>query len=281
MKAQKLYDMTKRKAAYTALLFILGAFVTGWLTSVSEFLFRDTLKIPIPPFFTQVVGLILTLFSWTYVKDVIEDAIESELKIKKKDIEEEYEKKSPEAIREKQEQEFLAIWLDKDKYMDQVNFNKMSTNVRQEFMKDRSEFQNVYLKDFEERYKARQEILETLLNEEEEPLLRLVRSTGDYIFNKKDNDKITDEENEIYLKIYTILRAWLLCSIKFDCVMPVESLHKIIKDSKYEIDALKHIRDTLLDDPAKGMKILPNEKSREIVKFYINELIKQMDQPTV
>ncbi|MEH2009817.1 hypothetical protein [Nostoc sp.] len=274
MKVQEQYEITKRSAAYTALLFIVGAFCIGYFASVVEPLFRDRLKITVPPLFPQAVGLILPLLSWTYVKDVIEDAIESDVKIKKKEIEEEYEKKSPEAIQEKQELEYLA-WLANDKkYMDKVNFNKMSTNVRQKFMEDRDKFENE-LSEFKDRLDARQQILEKLLNKED-ILLQLVRETGDHVYGKSAGQEISKEENKKYLNIYSILRVWLLCSIKFDCVMPVESLQKII--SKDEIKALEYFRDTMLDHPNIGMDILPDKKSREIVKDYIDKFVKQVNQ---
>ncbi|NJO61876.1 MAG: hypothetical protein HC836_27635 [Richelia sp. RM2_1_2] len=150
----------------------------------------------------------------------------------------------------------------------------MSEKLRHELMKDRKEFQEIYLESFRKRYEARQDIINKL---NDDLLKSITRTAGDYSFREKQNDFITKEENQIYKNIYAILRAWLICSIKFDCEMPTEHLHRIInKNSKRELDALKYIRDNiLLDDEFK--EILTNDKSREIISDYISRFCQKID----
>ncbi|MBD1899787.1 hypothetical protein NDI44_20315 [Trichocoleus sp. DQ-A3] len=277
MSLQRQYERTKRSASSIALFFIVGAFCIGYSVSVIEPLLKNRLNLAIPPFLPQAVGLIVTFFSWNYVKETIEDAIESDVKTTTKEIKEEYEKKSPEAIKEKQELEFLAIWTDEET-LNQVDFNEMSPTLREALMRDRDEFKEVVLENFRNRFTACQEILDKLGKDDngKKILLSIVREAVDVALLKNSKDTISKEENAIYLNVYRILQAWLLCSIKFDAVMPAQSLRKIIKNSKYEIVALEYIKDKMLDDP-RVAEILPNEECRKIVKFYINEFIKQVD----
>lgn len=286
MSTQKKRYRTKRSAAFKAyLLIILSALTLIGSFAVTEplvALLKD-LNINIPPFMPLVVGILLPFCSWFFVKDFIEESIESESKeeIEKNreeyekninKMKEEYERKAPEAIKEKQELEFLAIWTDKEQ-LNHIDFNEMSENLRNELMKDRREFKEIYLENFRIRYEARQDIIDKL---NDDLLKSIARKAGDYSLNKKQSDNITKEENKIYKNIYVILKAWLICSIKFDCEMPTRSLHRIIKNSKYELDALNYIRENiLLDDKLK--EILTNDISREIIKDYINRFVEKIN----
>ncbi|BAY82732.1 hypothetical protein NIES267_22160 [Calothrix parasitica NIES-267] len=277
---------TKRKAVLKAyLLIICCSFIQVVSLILSEpfVTLLQNFNINIPVFILPTVIILLPFSSWFYVKDFIEESIEYESKEKIEkireeyqqdinQIKEEYKRKAPEAIKERQELEFLAIWTDKE-HLNHIDFNEMSENLRKELMKDRREFKEVYLDNFRKRYEARQDIV-TNLNDF--LLMRIARKAGDYSLNKKQNGHITKEENKIYKNIYAILKAWLICSIKFDCDMPTRSLHRIIKNSKYELDALNYTRDNiLLDDKIK--EIFTNDMSREIIKDYINRFVEKIN----
>ncbi|NJM19413.1 MAG: hypothetical protein HC874_09510 [Richelia sp. SL_2_1] len=288
MSIQKKPYRTKRSVVikfYLLMLFNTFILFLSFIGKEPLVAYLQDFNIKISPFLLPIViGLFSPLPSWLFVKESIEESIECESKAKIEDnrekceseikkIKEEYERKAPEIIKEKQELEFLAIWTDKEQ-LNHVDFNEMSEKLRHELMKDRKEFQEIYLESFRKRYEARQDIINKL---NDDLLKSITRTAGDYSFREKQNDFITKEENQIYKNIYAILRAWLICSIKFDCEMPTEHLHRIInKNSKRELDALKYIRDNiLLDDEFK--EILTNDKSREIISDYISRFCQKID----
>jgi hypothetical protein len=187
------------------------------------------------------IALISVIFSYDNVTKVIEETIDSDVRIKIAEIQEEYNRKAPEAIKERQELEFLAIWINEEQ-INNIDFNEMSLRLRQELMRDRDEFTNKTIKDFRDRFYARREIIEQLDGEEgKKKLQSIVREAVDYALGKSRYDKIYSSDHDKYINVEAVLRAWLLCSIKYDIPMPIKSLKKIINNSKDEIKALIYI----------------------------------------
>jgi hypothetical protein len=283
MKFSRLYQRSRGQAASRALGFITFAFFFGLCLPLSlpwlDSLLKEKLKFDNAPGY--IIGIIITLssvlISFDNVTKVIEEAIESDVSLKVKnqvkEIQEEYNKKSPEYIKEKQELEFLAIWTGRE-HINHIDFNEMSLNLRQKFMRDRDEFTNITMRDFKERFYARKELIDKLDGEEGKKILQsIVKEAMNHVLNKSRDEEVSTSENKKYLKTEAILRAWLICSIKYDTPMPIQSLKKIIGSSQDEIQALKYIKDKMLAD-TRIIKRLTNPMSREIVNEYIDDFIK-------
>jgi hypothetical protein len=78
--------------------------------------------------------------------------------------------------------------------------------------------------------------------------------------------------------LYAYLKAWLICSIRYQTKkLPADWIKETTLDKQEQIDALRYIKDNLLNHE-RVKKYINRAESREVIKDYLDELIELIKQ---
>lgn len=277
LKSAKRLKLTKRSITFRVTLFVYAALVLGYfLEKLVGMLSSSWSNSSLDLLIKIVLPLIFGAFSWTLLKDVIEDLLDKEIGDEKENLKLDFEQKekqllerTPEALREKQELEFLSILQDVLRSIDNIEFNDLCSSISQELRSSISSFRKK-LKEHTSYVVASQKAVEALSNDKN-VLMPIVREACDKILSRKIDDPITEEVECFYDDIYAYLKAWLICSIKYDTPMSIKPIRRAFQNADMYIDTLTFVKDSILED-VKAKRLVETE-SRKIIKDYLDKLI--------
>lgn len=233
-------------------------------------------------YYPYVAGL-LNLMVPFVVSAYIDDQVKQETKKAKNDIR---KQESSDGIRAKQELDFYASCVAKNKLLsatNRPNENAFLPVVQEEIrQKDISYFHSL-----SKREKERDEAVKALIKREgteDEVAWILARTATFEEFNLSEDEiesierNLAKKVNTICKEVYIYLRAWLVCSLKKGRYMPVEALKLTHPQDKNRYrSALERIyKDIIHRGQAKAD--FPTDSIKELIKEYLEWLTSHLEQ---
>jgi len=242
-------------------VFLMGVFLYVTITALIP-------STPIhPAFITLIVGLVPTyLLSEKYVRPPIESWVDLEVDKKIKPYQEKFYELPLDAL---ERENFELVYALQKIYKSVKQLNLQDIQLDDRLLESTLEIDNKIREYGQEKELYDQAVEELLESDKKKYLKGLTRTAIEESLNIKFGD---ERYPEIFNSIYAYLYAWLIYSIKYHRCMPIDLVLVSPINAKNHIKVIKHIKDEILNEDGKEI-LIPSDKSREIIKLYLNKLI--------
>jgi len=257
-------------------LFLMAAFSTGFCIGLSvSIIFLVDLHMQFFAFSTAVVLFFTAIIGWVVsgnIEKIIKNALMVEVKNQTEKIQERLEARSESKIKEKLHKDYVAaIFEAEESFATQVHYTGLALGSKSDQFRKEDIWNHI------ERNKSCQEIVEVFSDDEQEIIMSIVAEAVEYSVNATLDKKVYSSVHDLKEQLFLYMRAWLVCSVKYDTPMPSYTIEFPDCNRKYHIKSIKYIKN-LIANHSEFSCLFSQRLSKSIIQQYLSILLEEVEQ---